>query len=325
MSMWDEKIHKATQMYNLLILMVCYEHNISYIYIHTCLLLLISILWHRQAIFESKGDKLSTYVRTYVHACVCTYIRTYMHTYIHTYMFVVNFDALAQTSDFRIEMRQFAFLVIPGFEPMCLWNPLSSRLNDLWHKEVISNRKGTNCFPLVRPGFEAGHFNVNSLRPRPNRRHFADDIFKWIFFNENIWILIKISLKFVSKGPINNIPALVQIMAWRRPGDKPLSERMMLSSLTHICVTRPQWVKAKGTMESQVKHYGEKPQRAVEMLCTFGSYPNGWSNDLLVSSCCNFCGPKNYVLSMHWLRLSKYDKIPVFHCKSCKNFEILKY
>ena len=41
---------------------------------------------------------------------------------------------------------------------------------------------------------------------------------------------------------INNIPALVQIMAWRRPGDKPLSEPMLLCSLTHICVTRPQWV-----------------------------------------------------------------------------------
>ena len=46
--------------------------------------------------------------------------------------------------------------------------------------------------------------------------------------------MIKISLKFVPKGPINNIPSLVQIMAWRRPGDKPLSEPMM-ASLTHIC------------------------------------------------------------------------------------------
>ena len=82
----------------------------------------------------------------------------------------------------------------------------------------------------------------NSLRPRPNRRYFADDIFKRIFLNENVWISIKISLKFVPKGPINNIPALVQIMAWRRSGDKPLSEPMMASSPTHICVTRPQWV-----------------------------------------------------------------------------------
>ena len=35
--------------------------------------------------------------------------------------------------------------------------------------------------------------------------------------NENVWIPIKISQKFVPKGPINTIPALVQIMAWRRP------------------------------------------------------------------------------------------------------------
>ena len=63
-----------------------------------------------------------------------------------------------------------------------------------------------------------------------------------ILLNENIWISIAISLKFVPKGPINNIPALVQTMAWRRPGDKPLSEPMMISLLTHICVTRAQWV-----------------------------------------------------------------------------------
>ena len=49
-------------------------------------------------------------------------------------------------------------------------------------------------------------------------------------------------LRFVPKGPINNNPALVQIMAWHRSGDKPLSEPMMVSLLTHICVTRPQWV-----------------------------------------------------------------------------------
>ena len=83
---------------------------------------------------------------------------------------------------------------------------------------------------------------VNTLRPRQNGRRFADDTFKRIFVNENVRILIKISLKFVPKGPINNNPALVQIMAWRRSGDKPLSEPMMVSLLTHVCVTRPQWV-----------------------------------------------------------------------------------
>ena len=87
-------------------------------------------------------------------------------------------------------------------------------------------------------------FQLNSLRPRQNGRHFADDIFKCIFLIENVLIPVKISLKFVPKGPINNIPALVQIMAWRRSGDKPLSEPMMNGLLTHICVTRPQWVKS---------------------------------------------------------------------------------
>ena len=86
---------------------------------------------------------------------------------------------------------------------------------------------------------------INTLGPRRNGRHFADDIFKCIFVNENVWIPIKISLNFVPKGAINNILALVQIMAWRRAGDKPLSEPMMVSLPTHICVTRPQWVKVK--------------------------------------------------------------------------------
>ena len=82
----------------------------------------------------------------------------------------------------------------------------------------------------------------NTLRPRQNVHLFADDTFKRIFLNENIRISTKNSLKFVPKGLINNIPALVLIMAWRRPGDKPLSEPMLVRSLTHICITRPQWV-----------------------------------------------------------------------------------
>ena len=90
------------------------------------------------------------------------------------------------------------------------------------------------------PNFNSGL--VNTLRPRRNRRHFTYDIFKCIFLNENVWISVKISLKFVPNGPIDNIPALVQIMAWRRWGDKPLFEQMMVSLPTHICVTRPQWV-----------------------------------------------------------------------------------
>ena len=100
------------------------------------------------------------------------------------------------------------------------------------------------------------HKVVNSLRPRQNIHHFPDDIFKRIVLNEYVWILIKISLKFISKGLINNNPALVQIMAWRRPGDKSLSEPMVVSLLTHICVTRPQWVK----QGNQIKIDALRPQ-----------------------------------------------------------------
>ena len=63
--------------------------------------------------------------------------------------------------------------------------------------------------------------------------------FECIFLNENVWISFTISMKCVLKVQINNIPALVQIMAWRRTGDKPSFEPMM----THICVTRPKWIK----------------------------------------------------------------------------------
>ena len=76
------------------------------------------------------------------------------------------------------------------------------------------------------------------------------DILQCIFVNEDIWISINISLKFVSNGQINNNPALVQIMAWRRPGDKPLSEPMMVRLLSHMCVTRPQCVKDLSDLNS---------------------------------------------------------------------------
>ena len=44
-------------------------------------------------------------------------------------------------------------------------------------------------------------------------------------------------------------------MAWRRRGDKPLSEPMMVSLLTHICVTRPQWVNLSREILNKIKQY----------------------------------------------------------------------
>ena len=74
------------------------------------------------------------------------------------------------------------------------------------------------------------------------------DIFQTTFSKAFSWIkMFDFRLIFrrslFPKGPINdNIPALVHIMTWRRSDDKPLYEPMVVSLITHICVTRPQWV-----------------------------------------------------------------------------------
>ena len=117
----------------------------------------------------------------------------------------------------------------------------------------------------------------NTLRPRQHGPHFADEIFKCVLVNENMWISIKISLKFVPKDPINSIPALVQIMVWRRPGYKPLFEATMVRLPTHICVTRPQWVKSyskveKYTQEIQILRFVMIKLLSVELYsgCSLG-------------------------------------------------------
>ena len=57
--------------------------------------------------------------------------------------------------------------------------------------------------------------------------NFADDIFNRICFNENMWILIKISPTFIPNSPIDNKLALDRLMAWRRTVDKPLTEQKL--------------------------------------------------------------------------------------------------
>ena len=88
-------------------------------------------------------------------------------------------------------------------------------------------RLGDDRIPVLHM-YETNAKGVNTLRPRQTGRRFADDSFKRIFLNENVLISIKISLKFIPNGSINNIPALIQIMAWCRQGDKPLSESMLV-------------------------------------------------------------------------------------------------
>ena len=129
-----------------------------------------------------------------------------------------------------------------GITDYCCDAPSVVYNSDMEHAALYDNRMGFHLLSHGRCGSNL-QLIFNTLRPRQNGRRFPDDIFKYIFLNENVWISLKISLKFIPKVRINNIPLLVQIMAWRRPGDKPLSEPMLVSLPTHICVTRPQWVK----------------------------------------------------------------------------------
>ena len=79
---------------------------------------------------------------------------------------------------------------------------------------------------------------IDLLWPRQNGRQGRQ--FQMHLFNEDVWISLRISLKFVSNGPINNILAMVLVMAPCLPGNRPLSEPVMVSLLTYICATRLQ-------------------------------------------------------------------------------------
>ena len=60
-----------------------------------------------------------------------------------------------------------------------------------------------------------------------NGHHFGRQFSIAFFINENDRILIQISLKYVARSPIDNEPVLVQTMAWRQWGDRPLPGAMM--------------------------------------------------------------------------------------------------
>ena len=92
----------------------------------------------------------------------------------------------------------------------------------LVQRSVISEGEFVHC---------AGNKQFDTMKPEQHGRHFAADIFKCIFLNENFCILIEIWLRLVPEGLIDNKSALVQVMACRLFGDKPLPESM----LTKVC------------------------------------------------------------------------------------------
>ena len=134
------------------------------------------MLWHRQAIFDSKGDMLSSSAECRIRTQRVSETQSpadwmpadkptelsriklknlnstarpydqqafslpdptaiwHSHPALAIYIFVVvNFDALAQARDFRLERRQVVFLCgMQDSNPEGLWNPISSRLNACW-------------------------------------------------------------------------------------------------------------------------------------------------------------------------------------------------
>ena len=122
-----------------------------------------------------------------------------------------------------------------------------------WCKNVFMWNKFAMMIGFQRMSFKVAtdiwrdislHFkNVNTLRWRQNGCYFQVHFLEWKCMNS-----INVSLKFISKCPINNIPVLVHIMAWHRPSNKPISEPMMIILMPHACVTQPQWVMIWNTM-----------------------------------------------------------------------------
>ena len=152
--------------------------------------------------------------------------------------------------------------VIDGWDISCeialIWLWISLHFTDdqstsvqvmAWCRQATSHYL-SQCWPrsLLPYGVTRPQW-VNTLGPRHNgrqcppfsRRHFQMHFLEWKCLNFSI----QISLNFVPKAPVIDIAALVQVMVWRRPCDKPLSEPMMVSLLTHFLslYTRPQWVK----------------------------------------------------------------------------------
>ena len=85
-----------------------------------------------------------------------------------------------------------------------------------------------------------------TMRPRQNCRNLILQMtYQNLLYCRKIVLFIQILLKIVSKGPIYNKPTLVQMMAWRWVGNKPLSDQWWPGLLMHKCITRPKWVNVK--------------------------------------------------------------------------------
>ena len=127
------------------------------------------------------------------------------------------------------------FIMIPTVNNVWMLIPAAGSFSFglWWHVSVRIDFEITNNIFVVGDNLGGVCYeNVNSSSPGQNGRRFTDDIFRCIFPNKKICILVKISLKFVPKGPTDNNPVLVKIMVWGQIGEEPLSHQPVLTRFT---------------------------------------------------------------------------------------------
>ena len=131
---------------------------------------------------------------------------------------------------FRISVKRFSSLLIHWSARRVNWWDMCKFLRKRIRKRKKAQTVGVSCEVLCASAYVlSGH-------------HFADDVFKCIFLNENIWISLKISLEFVPKVPVSNIPALVQIEVGAvKATSHYLNQVCLVYWCIYIYVTRPQW------------------------------------------------------------------------------------
>ena len=163
---------------------------------------------------------------------------------------------------------------------------------------------------------------VNTLRPR-KMADISQTTFSNVFSSMKMFeFRFKFHWSFYPEGLINNIPSLVRIMAWRRPGDKPLSEPMVARLPTHICITRPQWVNILSTSyETDLKWVPQSPvEDKLTMVQVMAWYRQGkvhYLSQCWSRSVWQFVSPGknelNKILADIWIKIILHFSDYLFH------------
>ena len=131
-------------------------------------------------------------------------------------MVSLGHNELTMTSVFNIQgLVMSRYVMVICHQWFRWWLVVESAPSYYWSTLVFK------LMPILQ--WKSGDYQHTEWGQYKNVQQFPDDVFKFTFFNENYCILIQFSLEYVTKGPVDNTPALFQIMAWRRRGVKPLS------------------------------------------------------------------------------------------------------